>query len=102
MPSDLHNFNYVESSIPEGMTLGQYRRARMNRKPKPVRKGRKCSPMPGVRAASAFKTLQQAPRPAPAAVIEKGPLPRQRALFRARGKEKARRARGTRRALGPS
>ena len=39
MPSDAHNFNYVESSIPEGMTLGEYRRARMNRRPKPVRTG---------------------------------------------------------------
>ena len=53
MPSDLHNFNYVESSIPEGMTLGEYRRARMSRKPKPVRKGPRWFPMPRVRVAYA-------------------------------------------------
>jgi hypothetical protein len=53
MPSDANNFNYVESSIPEGMTLGQYRRARMNRKPKPVRKGPRWFPMPRVRVAYA-------------------------------------------------
>jgi hypothetical protein len=46
MPSDAHNFNYVESSIPEGMTLGEYRRARMNRRPKPARKGPRWFPMP--------------------------------------------------------
>ena len=53
MPSDAHNFNYVESSIPEGMTLGEYRRARMNRRPKPVRKGPRWFPMPRVRIAYA-------------------------------------------------
>ena len=53
MPSDAHNFNYVESSIPEGMTLGEYRRARMNRQPKPVRKGPRWFPMPRVRIAYA-------------------------------------------------
>jgi hypothetical protein len=53
MPSDAHNFNYVESSIPEGMTLGEYRHARMNRKPKPVRKGPRWFPMPRVRVAYA-------------------------------------------------
>jgi hypothetical protein len=53
MPSDAHNLNYVESSIPEGMTLGEYRRARMNRQPKPIRKGPRWFPMPRVRVAFA-------------------------------------------------
>ena len=54
MPSDAaHTFNYVESSIPEGMTLGEYRRARMTRKPKPARKGPRWFPMPRVRVAYA-------------------------------------------------
>ena len=39
MQSDANSFNYVECSIPEGMTLAEYRRARMQRQPKPVRKG---------------------------------------------------------------
>jgi len=52
MLSDANNFNYVESSIPEGITLGEYRRARMNR-PKPVRKGPRWFPMPRVRIAYA-------------------------------------------------
>ena len=46
MPSDAHSLNYVESSIPEGMTLGEYRRQRMQRQPKPVRKGRAGSRCP--------------------------------------------------------
>ena len=53
MPSDAHNLNYVESSIPEGMTLGEYRRARMKRNPKPARKGPRWFPMPRVRVAYA-------------------------------------------------
>ncbi len=53
MLSDRHNFNYVESSIPEGMTLREYRRARMNRQPKPVRKSPRWFPMPRVRIAYA-------------------------------------------------
>ena len=56
MPSDAHSFNYVESSIPEGMTLAEYRRARMQRmqrQPKPVRKGPRWFPMPRVRIAFA-------------------------------------------------
>jgi hypothetical protein len=51
MPSDVHSFNYIDSSIPEGMTLGEYRRARSNRKPKPVRKGPRWFPLPRVRLA---------------------------------------------------
>jgi hypothetical protein len=52
MPSsDAHSFNYIESSIPEGMTIGEYRRARLNLKPKPVRKGLRWFPMPRVRLA---------------------------------------------------
>ena len=58
MPSDAHNFNYVESSIPEGMTLGEYRRARMNRRPKPVRKGPSWFPMPRVIASRTPEQLQ--------------------------------------------
>jgi hypothetical protein len=53
MPSDAHNFNYVECSIPEGMTLAEYRRARMQRQPKPVRKGPRWFPLPRVRIAYA-------------------------------------------------
>ncbi len=53
MPSDANNFNYVESSIPEGMTLGEYRRSRMQRKPKVARKGPRWFPMPRVRIAYA-------------------------------------------------
>jgi hypothetical protein len=52
MPSDANSF-YVESSIPEGMTLGEYRRARVQRKPKPARKGPRWFPMPRVRIAYA-------------------------------------------------
>ena len=52
MPSDAHSFNYIESSIPEGMTIGEYRRARAaTRKPKPVRKGPRWFLMPRVRLA---------------------------------------------------
>jgi hypothetical protein len=53
MPSDLHSLNYVESSIPEGMTLGEYRRQRMQRQPKPARKGPRWFPLPRVRPAFA-------------------------------------------------
>jgi hypothetical protein len=53
MPSDVHSFNYLESSIPEGMTVGEYRRARLNRQPKPVRKGPRWLPFPRVRIAYA-------------------------------------------------
>lgn len=53
MPSRDHSFNYVESSLPEGMTLGEYRRARLQRNPKPVRKGPRWFPMPRVRPAFA-------------------------------------------------
>ena len=59
MPSDAHNFNYVESSIPEGMTLGEYRRARMNRQPKPVRRARVVPH--AARARRVRLSLQQAP-----------------------------------------
>jgi len=51
MPSDANNFNYVESSIPEGMTLGEYRRSRMQRKA--ARKAARWFPMPRVRIAYA-------------------------------------------------
>jgi hypothetical protein len=52
MPSDVHSFSYIESSIPEGMTLSEYRRARTAaRKPKPVRKGPRWFPLPRVRFA---------------------------------------------------
>ena len=54
MPSDLHSLSYVESSIPEGMTLGEYRRQRMQRRPKPVRKGPRWFPLPRMRPAPAF------------------------------------------------
>ncbi len=53
MPSDAHFLNYVESSIPEGMTLGEYRRARVQRQPKPARKGPRWFPLPRVRPAFA-------------------------------------------------
>jgi hypothetical protein len=53
MPSDVHTFNYIESSIPAGMTLGEYRRARLARQPKPVRKGPRWFPLPRVRPAFA-------------------------------------------------
>jgi hypothetical protein len=53
MPSDVHSFNYIESSIPEGMTIGEYRRARITRQPKPVRKGLRWLPFPRVRVAYA-------------------------------------------------
>ena len=39
--------------IPEGMTLGEYRRQRMQRQPKPVRKGPRWFPLPRVRIAYA-------------------------------------------------
>ena len=53
MLSDRHNFNYVESSIPAGMTIGEYRRARLIERPKPARKGPRWFPMPRVRIAYA-------------------------------------------------
>jgi hypothetical protein len=53
MPSDAHSLNYVETSIPEGMTLAEYRRQRMQRQPKPVRKGPRWFPLPRVRIAYA-------------------------------------------------
>ena len=53
MPSDAHTFNYIETSIPEGMTLGEYRRQRMQRQPKPVRKGPRWFPLPRMRPAFA-------------------------------------------------
>jgi hypothetical protein len=53
MPSDRHSLNYVESSIPEGMTLAEYRRRRMQRQPKPVRKGPRWFPLPRMRPAFA-------------------------------------------------
>jgi hypothetical protein len=53
MSSDLHSLNYVESSIPEGMTLAEYRRQRMQRQPKPVRKGPRWFPLPRMRPAFA-------------------------------------------------
>jgi len=53
MQSDAHSFNYVESSLPEGMTLGEYRRQRLQRQPKPARKGPRWFPLPRVRIAYA-------------------------------------------------
>ena len=53
MQSDANSFNYVECSIPEGMTLSEYRRARTQRQPKPVRKGPRWFPLPRVRIAYA-------------------------------------------------
>ena len=53
MSSDRHSINYVESSIPEGMTLAEYRRQRMQRDPKPARKGPRWFPLPRVRIAYA-------------------------------------------------
>lgn len=53
MASDLHNFNYIESSIPEGMTLSEYRVARRSALPKPLRKGPRWFPLPRVRIAYA-------------------------------------------------
>ncbi len=53
MASDVHNFNYIECSIPEGMTLAEYRQARKAREPKPVRKGPRWFPLPRVRPAFA-------------------------------------------------
>jgi hypothetical protein len=47
-------FSYIDSSIPEGMTVAEYRRARaavLKRERKPVRKGPKWFPMPRVRVA---------------------------------------------------
>jgi hypothetical protein len=53
MPSDAYSLSYVESSIPEGMTLAEYRRQRMQRQPKPARKGPRWFPLPRVRPAFA-------------------------------------------------
>jgi hypothetical protein len=53
MSSDLHSLNYVECSIPEGMTLAEYRHQRMQRQPKPARKGPRWFPLPRVRVAYA-------------------------------------------------
>ena len=53
MPSDVHTFNYVESSLPDGVTLGEYRRSRMHRQPKPARKAPRWFPLPRVRIAYA-------------------------------------------------
>jgi hypothetical protein len=53
MFSDDRHINYIECSIPEGMTVAEYRRARMARQPKPVRKGPRWFPLPRVRPAFA-------------------------------------------------
>ena len=53
MQSDAHSLNYVECSIPEGLTLAEYRRQRMQRQPEPVRKGPRWFPLPRVRIAYA-------------------------------------------------
>jgi hypothetical protein len=53
MFSDDRHINYIESSIPEGMTVDEYRRARMARQPRPVRKGPRWFPLPRLRPAFA-------------------------------------------------
>ena len=53
MLSDANSFNYIDSSLPEGMTIAEYRRARMARQPKPVRKGPRWFPLPRLRPAFA-------------------------------------------------